>query len=58
MSRKSRLKAQKRKKAQTRSQRSFGGPPFHLVNAELPIYGTWVLDVDLKEEGMTTAIIA
>ncbi len=57
MSRKSRLKAQKRKKARTRSQRSFG-PPFHLVNAELPIYGTWELDVDLEEEGMTTVIIA
>ncbi len=58
MSRKSRTKAQKKKKALKKRSSAQTFSPFHVLNAELPIYGTYVLDVDLKEHGMTNVIIA
>ena len=58
MSRQSRTKAKKKKKALKKQSRGQTFSPFHLVNDELPIYGSWALDVDLKEHGMTNAVIA
>ena len=58
MSRKSRMKAQKRKQSLKKKSKRYTASPFRLLNAELPIYGSYILDVDVEEQGMTSVVIA
>ena len=56
MSRKSRQKAQKKKRLLQKPQGA--GTSLRRLNAELPLHGAWALDVDIKEQGMTSVVIA
>lgn len=58
MSRKSRTKAQKKRRELQKKSGRHTFSPFHLLNAELPTYGTWMLNIDLRKQGITNVIIA